>query len=58
MEIFEYVIFGDLFVAKADYERLRAALEDVKDLVLADAPETMILNICNRALALSRPPVE
>jgi hypothetical protein len=33
-------------------ERLRGALQDAKDLALADAPAHMIVDVCDRALAL------
>ena len=36
---------------RAEVERLRAALQDAKDLALADAPAHMIVDVCDRALA-------
>jgi hypothetical protein len=37
----------------AEIERLRAALGDAKDLAEADGPAHMIIDVCDRALALA-----
>jgi len=37
--------------AIAEIERLRAALQDAKDLASSDAPAHMIVDVCERALA-------
>jgi hypothetical protein len=35
---------------RREIERLRAALQDAKDLALGDAPPHMIVDVCDRAL--------
>jgi hypothetical protein len=37
---------------REEAERLRAALQDAKDLAIGDAPAHMIIDVCGRALAV------
>ncbi len=48
---FRPTVWGDtrqlLLIAADEIEQLRSAMDDVRDLVVADAPTPMILDICS-----------
>ena len=45
-----------LEAAVAENDRLRAALQDALDLAWEDAPAMMVVDVCDRALSVERPP--